>query len=877
MSINYESARIEPELKAKLDEGRPILLVARNSSNGSGARDYAADELAKAAEVLLYQTGIDVRSFIPSRNAIETAIKTATTQVSRQQDTDKKMRHKWAVLKPTPGLVLLVGNGTGRKLDKDGEQPAVTRIVEAMKEFHPAIVFAHRMDRQARHMLSAGRILHQCQITDAYLGDSDRPVAKVDNLNALLSMFKASSGEAEADKIPTSTRKGMLARTQPIMTDGRVLYACTPAPPPGLARISMRNTLGTRGDTLMILDAPAYYPSRDDVLYGIPSEIVDNVALVQWALANLGKPGMSLTRVGKYLCDRAHSNSSLRRHRGVEATFEGTLPTSRAIRAIMNNLDFYRTGEFTARLGVEGVDDMTITGCAPEGGWASSEDFDRIDAWLAGSASKSRKARMSFVGLRVGDGSLTLRTAPAERAGEEPSYMARPATGTRLAKRLNLPAISHAELAESIVEALVEQSSKTWLPVFDDDSSRSELRIRQSELEAELATLERRIIKRQEEMLARDHNDDLLLPPSAIRAIAAEVEEMEKVTKPGLLAALRELRTSIPKPAVENNAAGLLKMVSSLRDPFDTDWREFWLEHLRLDELSAHGETRKGLAVRVTVWKGTLTLHEKGEVFEVAFSGSSERGAYIDALASLDDIVADIIEGPLTFDEMPLPNTVELRSLLAEHLGFDPRHFAIGSCPDARLQAVGFALAASPDSSDDEVAMRLDVDEQLVAHMRELLARGLMSWLRRPNRLLAHVSCAIAEGQDEFTSEQFSTQDWGFARRAAFASPEFADAFERGHGTASVVPCACGSRVRLASVIWGPRGLVCFECGTDSAGVVWDESYRKYLIGARFLGVDEYDPGSRTKSRAPGTKRTSSKAMRAALADRKGSESSMSA
>jgi hypothetical protein len=39
--------------------------------------------------------------------------------------------------------------------------------------------------------------------------------------------------------------------------------------------------------------------------------------------------------------------------------------------------------------------------------------------------------------------------------------------------------------------------------------------------------------------------------------------------------------------------------------------------------------------------------------------------------------------------------------------------------------------------------------------------------------------------------------------------------------------------------------FVCYDCGTDSTGVNWDEKYRQYLIGAQHLGVKEYSTQSK--------------------------------
>ena len=843
------------DLRTKLEEGRPVLLVARNSGQDKKARRQCAEEMKKAADSLYLKSGIDIRSCIPSPRVLTQALDQAQSEwISAEGGRD--LVYRWVVLTPRAGVVLLLTTGSGRKLDVEGNQPAALRVAREIRRFKPALVFAHRADRMTRHMLSASHILSACSHVGSWLGDSEHPVNPVTNLDALLNLFATSAGEAEANKIPVATRKGMVAKTDRVMINGRMRYACTGAPPPGLARMTLRNSLGTRGDTIVTLDAPDYYPSEDEVLVGYPKikcddTAVDQVSLVKWALAHLGKPGHTQDTVGSYLAQNHFSTASLRRLQGPSADFHSVKPASRALRPILENLDFYRTGTFVARFGVPEVPDFEIKNCAPEGGWATDEDFERIRAYLR-DGQGPKHARMSFVGVRVGSqhGALVLRTAEPSRSRGVPSYkLMSIRRGYGLQRALQMPTVPHAALAESIVTALTTASENIWIPLADHHDDTEQL-AKLRKLRLELDEADRGIQVRERDMVMRGGDGELVLPPTAIRQIADEVQGLQDRTHT-LRQQIREIEEEIQVPD-RNDIDKLLSFVASLRDPDDMTYREFWQQNLYLTQIDRVKEKKNGLDRLIVRWKGTLRLEQLGVRFDLHFTGSHAVGAYEEALVRMRDLIEQVIDGRGPLDEVPMANPRAMRSLIAESLGFDTRHFAIGGCPDAMIQAVGFAIRLRPDASDDSVATDVGVDPRLVHHIRGILQDAPLSWFRRANWGVEEFSRNIARGQYEYgTADSTDKAEWAYIRDAIKRS-DLAPSVEFTFGKMRVRPCAnCRSQRRLIPRIYGLQGLVCWECMTDGGGIQWSDSYRGYLIGADMLGVAEFQVADRKSGGTP--------------------------
>ena len=170
-------------------------------------------------------------------------------------------------------------------------------------------------------------------------------------------------------------------------------------------------------------DDPQFWPDRKHVANGLPDVPPcgctqpthpepecpahhSNLADVMWALSVLGTPGWTLSTVGRELIRRDFSTSGVRRHHGVNATFSQRLIPDveawRAVRPIIARLDFYRTGDLPVTLNHEDVEDFVVAGVfPPTGEWATREDFERIDAYLAG-ASGGGPASLPLTGVPVG-------------------------------------------------------------------------------------------------------------------------------------------------------------------------------------------------------------------------------------------------------------------------------------------------------------------------------------------------------------------------------------------------------------------------------------------------------------------------------------------
>ena len=847
-TLDFTSVVGPDKLREMLAQGRPILVLARNSNPGKDGVAEATLELGKTAEELRNKVGIDISSFLPTERTIAKAFDSAPSVRTKAEKNGKELVHKFVCFTPTPGLTILMGVGTGRGLSDEGQQPWVQRVVEQIQLSIPALLYVHRIDRLSRHMLSTGEALKACQFHKTMVGDPQNGISLPDNLNALMNLFLSSSGESEADKIPTSTRKGMKARTDAKMVNGSARYACTSAPPAGLIRLRLKNHLGTQGDAIICFDAPAFYPDANKVFTGLPATIpektISNVDLVRWVLANFGRPGMTKTAMGKYLMAHYFSHSSYRRHKGVEATFHDFERPSHLITALLKNLSFYETGEFISRLGIDGVEDVVVTGCLPPGGWAAVADFDRIKRFQASNPKLDRgKAKMAFTGVSVGDAGIHLQRADEGRSVRGPSYALIAYKNEKgRAPRLHMPAIPHAAIADSLVESIEAHARGNWDPVAEADentTTREEL----ERAEQERANLDTEIGKRREELTQRDEQGNLL-SISVLNILGEELDELEKTARPRLNVKIQQLRAGLTAKPNSDDIKDLLRLVASLHNPTDPSQNRFWKDCLHIETVRKVISSSNKLRKTVIEWNGTLSLAEGQNDFAIPFAGSMEIGALEQNRTRVDALIQKVIKGQGPLIEIPMANPGPMRSLIAERFGYSIRAGGICRCPEADLQAILFTMLAQPELTDDEIALQHSAQPELITHLRTFTKTPPARWQTSRKETLAGLSQAIASGSsNDYYSQQTHKRKKSIEELSL--SEEALGTLTITNDQLEIIPCECGSLLRLLSKIKGPQGFVCFDCGTDNAGVRWDAKYRQYLIGAQHLGVKEYSTQSK--------------------------------
>jgi hypothetical protein len=347
-----ESFKGPDRLYDALSSGRWIVLVARNSaSGGAKARGDVADEVVKAADGLRNSVGIDILDQLPTRDAIIAGLKRAKPIKSKTPDGVGFTNTYLTIMLPEVKVILFVSTGSGRKLDNQFEQPFITELTTLVKTHKPALVFANRMDRLFRRMLTAAPLLNVLLGLNGLLGDSVKGVRNADEMMQFLILLEAYSAETEADHIPRKTRGGMISKTDLVMKNGVIKYAVQNLTPPGTIRMTLKNDRGLRGSVMLYLDDPKYFPKEDEVATGFPTQVSigkkSNIELIQWVLSNLGKPGIDRVVVNAFLIKNNFSSPGFRHLYGSNAFHQpGVGPSNgdKPLRAIITNLDFYETG-----------------------------------------------------------------------------------------------------------------------------------------------------------------------------------------------------------------------------------------------------------------------------------------------------------------------------------------------------------------------------------------------------------------------------------------------------------------------------------------------------------------------------------------------------
>ena len=592
-------------------------------------------------------------------------------------------------------------------------------------------------------MMPGAVLVNVMQELGTKLFDDQRLVIAIDDLQAIQIMFRSKGAKDEASRIPIKTREGMSNRTAREMTDGAMDYAAHVSAPAGLARVRTLAPNGTRGAGRLILDIPSTYPDPGSVI-GLPAvtlngEPVDQVANVMWALSVLGRPGYGKTRVGLELADRHFSSDRLRLTHGTDAHFTRELLGRagwRAVRPILTNLAFYESGTLHVDFGVEGVEDLDIAGCFPPAGkWAEPEDFARIREYL-GQTTGGGPAGLAMTGVQVSTdaGVGVLRQAPPARCHGGPAYVVRhPSTARHVA--MGLPALPHECLAESIVEALLNQVDGVWTAFVHTESPQLAM-MKESikRLEQELAVARAEADAMLTTILKTDGGGNSLYGMATLAELGRRHEEFLRVHINGPAADLARLRASHDAATAEltgdERAAAvdeLLHVIASLRDPRDTAYNDLWkrafeITSIRRERLTLHGH----MGTR-TVWAGTLRLKGAGQIFELAIHGEFVDGAVTELARKVDDAVSALLKG-VPFERIPVTQRDGVRSAIAERFGFDSHRFGLASCPDGRLTRIGAALMFEGQCSVAEVAAALREPVDLVEAVRRQLDCGRTTW-----------------------------------------------------------------------------------------------------------------------------------------------------
>ena len=733
------------------ESSRP-LLVARNSGERStSARRAVAADIHHVAEALVGIAGIDVRAELPSEDEILARLRVARVVASVDAN-GKTFKNEYLPIR-LPSCDLFLSTGSGHKTTEDYIQPFLDELVAEVKILRPGLIAFSRYDRILRTPLLGADLLHVLKELGTAVCDVRRGKAEqLNDMSALFALFEASSSSDEADKIPTKTRLGQRRHTDDQMNNGRARYAAVVTPPPSLMVFRSKTESGVQGGQMLYLDTPANYPGADEVAYGLPNVRIngvqpDQVALVQWALSNLGKPGMGRREVGRYLASQGFSTERLRR-RSVSGETTADLTRSfadvdlgkatwRVVRPILSSLDFYKTGVFHVKLGVAEVEDIEIHGCFPANGdWASDEDFQRIEKFLEESPPGGGPARLGLVGVRVNttEGPATLIKAPERRDQAGASYQVQ-LKDQISRRRSGYPAIPHLTLAESIVIALEKHADELLIPLAMTELPQvSALRAQVTKAQVDLD----RTQARADAMLVGfgdvDADGKPLLGTETRMAIARKHEEqVTKEVRPRrvhleqLQAELRTLTASLMQGEDGLSAAVLLQLVKSLRDPKDTTFNALWKRSITIDEISRKRVWQYETTGTITTWQGTIKISGGGYSFAVPWEGSHHDGAVLRIDVPVEDAIAAMHRGaPFRHQLVRNPNGV--RQAIAERLGYTTRRCGVTDCDHPFLVRIAIRLATDHSIAHEDIAKEFNVPAELVTDVQAQLDKGRRTW-----------------------------------------------------------------------------------------------------------------------------------------------------
>lgn len=686
------------------------LVVSRNSGQHSKvARELAARELHAVVAELTALTGQDLSSEIPSEQALIQKLRSATRQKSKTP-AGKPFSNEYVLEHlPVSNAAVLVSTGTGVKLDQSLSQPFLKHVGEVVMTLRPDLLFVHRLDRLFRHELACAELLMILKETGCELADGELGYQAPGSIGSLMTIIRSQGAAEEAKRIPQKTRDGMTARTGTAMSATSVPYAAGVMPPPGLTVIRMRSQQGTKGEAVLFFDRPSDLPDSLVVAYGRPEvkiygELVDQVAIVREILATLGKPGYGIAQVARNAMKRGFSTHKLRLTHGMSAQWQDHARADSpgtAIRAVISNLDFYETGLFTAKLGVEGVEDLKITSCFPdENVWATPEDFKRIREYLKNTKGGS-PATLGLVGVEVTTqhGVGYLRKAPAGVDPTGSGYIVRAKKGTKL--RACLTVIPHQLLAESIVEGLIKKAETSWIPLeLSETPEIGNLQAKIASAQRQLDTLNAKAEQLLETVVSGEVTGELLedlnrrydeLKSGLIASQAATVARLETD--------LAELSAKIAEANRGVEDSMLLELVASLRDPKNTRWNDLWKKAVTIDiqrrPITIHGH--KGTRV---AFKGVLRITGAGHTFESPFEGSFLTGAASEVQEKVDQVIQNLRDGIPYSKQTDVTQKKELRAAVAKHLGLrGTEHRLLRTADDVEVRDIMIRMGLlSPDA-----------------------------------------------------------------------------------------------------------------------------------------------------------------------------------
>jgi hypothetical protein len=869
MSIDLTDFTGPPAARDVIKRAGSVMLTGRNSGHGGRKpRQAAVQDLLEACAEYEHHTGMSIANLLPAASVLEAMLKSAP-RVSFVTAEGRPFAVSFVQLHfPERGAHFLLSAGSGRKMDKDALQPVLVREAEMFRSVRPGLLFSKRLDRLGRSAWGFGELMSLVEATGAWMGDESGLHAP-DEINSFRVFMDGRRGQTAADQMPKQTRTGMASRTDGTMVDGRASYHVAHAPPPGTVRLGMLGIGNCLGDTLLVLDSPAYLPDLAQVATGMPmvltaaGEHVDQVANVRWVLSVLGRPEWSRRALVTELSRRSMSTTTLRLHHGAGATVQ--LPTADAdsypiLDTILNNVELYESGHLRRALGVDGVDDVVIDNVMPtDAPWASPEDFARIRAWLARNGERARGRRSlslsSLSGTLNGQPARLISSAQRVRGGAPGYVVRRRDPGLRRGYQLREnrePVITHTALARSIVEGIAAAGNVPLLPQTSELPEDRDLRATGTKLEARVTELRAESGALLDRLTQKDAGGRFVVGDHLLADLNTRYEDLRGTQIPEaerLLAdakvELEDRRAARGRAAAAGRSEDLLRLVESLRQPSDMSWSAMWLNAIEDFDVTTELLRRAGHNTYVVRWAGRIVFSELSDRWAIPFQGESHIGSGTRLQTRIERLVSELLAG-IPFDEGQTERRHTLKSELAATFGVPSRAFLLGTCRDPRIIRTAARLLLDRTRDDATIAAEVDQSVAFVQRIREVYldpTRRGAAWLTRDQLQVAawHGLASRAGGVVRLAD----MADYSSSRKAALSSlmssRHWAQWTRLPHRQGyRLAPCsACGGHRRAPMRIPEPIGLVCLDCRKDEAGLLWPVD----PYGAWVCGIDLWTNG----------------------------------
>lgn len=846
-----------------LDEGRPGFLNGRYSgSDGPEARRMAVDDLFGSAEVLEYNSGIDLSSVLPTRQTLIHALEQAPVTTSTTID-GTRFRNRYAVLdlRQRAGVVLLLSNGTGHLLDEEGRQPFVEEATRLIRRYRAAFFACKRLDRLAREDWGAAPIMVAIRQFGMFLSDEEG-LGQMDTARSISSFVRGTGSRNQARNLPKASRNGQVNRSGDEFLAGRVAYHIQTTPPPGCGVVWLKGSGTTPTDRVLYLDCDGARPSPGQVASGLAEVLdangnpVDQVANIRFLLSRYGHPDWPAQRLIDELEGRGFSTPGLRsQNNDVSATIGADRAGRQVLATVMGHLHNYERQELRIQVGAAEKAHV-ITNFVPLDGkpWATETDFARIRNHLRERDQRLEKAvRLTFAGLkaRLNGQSVTLITG--QRSSESAPRRYRfvddryyPERSVPVVRRLNLPPDLW---AESIVQSLrsVEEEVLPRADLLDAESgpddgvgrARGELATIERELTAADARLDT-LFARMEE---RDSTGELVATGQYFTRLQRDFNRLAENDLPQLRARrdqaanrLDDLLAARPDPA---EASQLLRLVASLRDPQDARYRQLWLASLHHVEFT-HTPPGHGQAGQRLEWRGAIEFGTPdGAAVLIPFAGVHDtirrRGVPHNAVndSAIDRCLQAMTDG-VPFPEVEVPNARFLISTLRERLGGKSGiRMPILTCDDPAIVRITTQALLRRDEPAVQVASDLAVPARLIERVRAINLNPSRGWLIDADR--SEVAAYVLAGRNQgwvHAADVMALADvsrgsvYNLMSRLCRETPIWESHRKRGYRLAA---CKCGSLARAPMRLREVIDVVCLGCRTDLAGMIWPEvDYDRY-------------------------------------------------